>query len=150
MLLLLLVVVVVVVAAAVVAVAAAAAAAAVVVVVVVVVVVDHYYCWFQTLFSRLCGKCSILSPTTLHNFFSFLRWGESIHLVRRPLFGLLYQSRMIDDDECGAVGEMRIGRGKRSTRRKPAPVLLCPPQITHDLTKARTRAAAVGSRRLTA
>jgi hypothetical protein len=27
-----------------------------------------------------------------------------VHLVRRPLFGLLYQSRMLDDDECGAVG----------------------------------------------
>jgi hypothetical protein len=26
-----------------------------------------------------------------------------------------------DDDECGAVGGMRIGRGNRSTRRKPAP-----------------------------
>jgi hypothetical protein len=29
-------------------------------------------------------------------------------------------------------------------------VPLCPPQIPHDLTRARTRAAAVGSRRLTA
>jgi hypothetical protein len=26
------------------------------------------------------------------------------------------------DDECGAVGEMRIGKGNRSTWRKPAPV----------------------------
>jgi hypothetical protein len=33
---------------------------------------------------------------------------------------------------------MRIGRGNRSTRRKPAPVPLCPPQIPHDLTWART------------
>jgi hypothetical protein len=41
---------------------------------------------------------------------------------------------MIDDDECGAVGGMRIGRGNRSTRKKPAPVSLCPPQIPHDLT----------------
>jgi hypothetical protein len=45
---------------------------------------------------------------------------------------------------------MRIGRGNRSTRRKPAPVPLCPPQIPHDLTRARTRAAAGGSRQLTA
>jgi hypothetical protein len=36
-------------------------------------------------------------------------------------------------DECGAVGGMRIGRGNRSTRKKPAPVPLCPPQITHYL-----------------
>jgi hypothetical protein len=63
--------------------------------------------------------------------------------------GLLYQPRMIDDDN-GAVGGMRIGRGNRSTRRKPAPVPLCPPQIPHDMTWDRTRAAAVGSRRLTA
>jgi hypothetical protein len=55
-----------------------------------------------------------------------------------------------DDDECGAVGGVRIGRGNQSTRRKPAPVPLCPPQIPNDLTLARTRAAAVGSRRLTA
>jgi hypothetical protein len=39
-----------------------------------------------------------------------------------------------DDDECGAVGGMRIGRGNRSTRTKPAPVPLCPPPIPHDLT----------------
>jgi hypothetical protein len=64
--------------------------------------------------------------------FSFVGWGETVHLVRRPLFGLLYQPRTIDD-ECEAVGGMRIGKGNRSTRRKPAPVPLCPPQIPHDL-----------------
>jgi hypothetical protein len=51
-------------------------------------------------------------------------------------------------DECGAVSAMRIGRGNLSTRRKPAPVLLCPPQIPHDLTRARTLTTAVRSRRL--
>jgi hypothetical protein len=35
--------------------------------------------------------------------------------------GLLYQPRMIDDDDYGSVGGMRIGRGNRSTRRKPSP-----------------------------
>jgi hypothetical protein len=70
-----------------------------------------------------------------------------VHLVLRPLFGLLYQPQMIDD--CEAIGGMRIGRGNWSTRRKPASVSLCPPQIPHDLTRAPTRAAAVGSRRLT-
>jgi hypothetical protein len=44
---------------------------------------------------------------------------------------------------------MKIGRGNRSTRRKPAPAPLCPPQIPYDLTWARTRAAEVGSRLLT-
>jgi hypothetical protein len=70
-----------------------------------------------------------------------------VHLVRRTLIGLLYQPRMID--ECRAIGGMRIGRGNRSTRRKPASVPLFPPRIPHDLTWARTRTAAVGSRRLT-
>jgi hypothetical protein len=41
---------------------------------------------------------------------------------------------MIDDDECGAVGGMRIGRGNWSSQRKPVPIPLCPPQIPHDLT----------------
>jgi hypothetical protein len=44
--------------------------------------------------------------------------------------GLLYQPRMVmDDDDCGAVGGM-LGKGNRSTRRTPSPVPLCPPQ-TH-------------------
>jgi hypothetical protein len=72
-----------------------------------------------------------------------------VHLVRRPLSGLLYQPRMIDE-VCGAVGIMRIGRRNRSTRRKPAPAPLFPPQIPHELTWDGTRAAAVGSQRVTA
>jgi hypothetical protein len=64
-------------------------------------------------------------------FFKFLAVGwDWVHLLRRPLIGLLYQPRMIDDAEYGAVGGMRIGRGNRSSRRKPAPVPLCQPQ-TH-------------------
>jgi hypothetical protein len=50
---------------------------------------------------------------------------------------LRYQPPIIDDD-YGAVSEMRIGRGNRSTRRKPAPVPICPPQIPQDLTWDRT------------
>jgi hypothetical protein len=42
-----------------------------------------------------------------------------------------------------------IGRGNRSTRRKPAPVPLCPPQTPHAA-RTRTRASVVGSQRLTA
>jgi hypothetical protein len=82
------------------------------------------------------------------SFFAGVGW-DWVHLVRRPLFGLLYQPRVIDD-ECGAVGGMRIGRGKRSTRIKPTPVPLCPPQIPHVLNWAWPWAAAVASRRLTA
>jgi hypothetical protein len=42
---------------------------------------------------------------------------------------------------------MRTGRGNRSTRWKPAPVPLCPPQIPYDLTWSRSRTVAVGSLR---
>jgi hypothetical protein len=66
------------------------------------------------------------------------------------IIGLFYQLQMIDDGDCGAIGGMKIGRVNRSTRRNPAPVPLCPPQIPGDLAGARNRAAAVGSRRLTA
>jgi hypothetical protein len=54
------------------------------------------------------------------------------------------------DCEDGESGGMKIARGNRITRRKPAPAPLDPPQIPHDLTRARTRTAAVGSQRLTA
>jgi hypothetical protein len=42
----------------------------------------------------------------------------------------LYQGLMTD--EPGVVGEIRIGRGNRNNRRKPAPVPVHPPQILHE------------------
>jgi hypothetical protein len=56
----------------------------------------------------------------------------------------------VPDGDYGAIGGMKIGRVNQSSRRKLAPVQLCPPQIPHDLTRARTRAATVGNQRLTA
>jgi hypothetical protein len=53
------------------------------------------------------------------------------------------------DCEDGEFGGMN-GRGNRSTGRKPAPAPLCPLQIPLDQTRDWTRAAAVGSQRLTA
>jgi hypothetical protein len=52
------------------------------------------------------------------------------------------------DYDDGEIGGM-IGKGNRGTRRKPTPVPPCPPQTTHAAC-TRTRAAAVGSQRLTA
>jgi hypothetical protein len=46
--------------------------------------------------------------------------------------GLLYKPQMIDEDDCGEIGGMKIGRRNRNTRRKPAPAPLCLPQIPHD------------------
>jgi hypothetical protein len=51
---------------------------------------------------------------------SFLGWGETESTWHvGQLAELLYQPQMIDEyrEFCG----MRIGRGNRSTRRKPAP-----------------------------
>jgi hypothetical protein len=52
--------------------------------------------------------------------------------------------------ECGAVNRMGINSGNRSSRTKPSPVPLCPPQIPRDLTWDGNGYAAVGGRRLTA
>jgi hypothetical protein len=50
------------------------------------------------------------------------------------IFGPLYQPLLIDNnEECGTVSGMKIGKGNRTTRRKPAPVPICPPQIAPDL-----------------
>jgi hypothetical protein len=49
------------------------------------------------------------------------------------------------DGDYGAIGGMKIGKGNHSSLRKPAPAPPCSPQIPHDETQARTRAAAVGS-----
>jgi hypothetical protein len=64
--------------------------------------------------------------------------------------GLLYQSQMIDVGDCGAIYGMKIGKGNLSTRRKRAPVPLCPPQIPQVLHCAPTHAAAVETQWLTA
>jgi hypothetical protein len=108
--------------------------------------------------SRIAELC-LHSCTRLHggsvslikyrdNFIvSCLRWGENESAwYVGPLISLLYQSGTVDDDDCGAVGGKRIGRGNQSTRSKPAPVPLCLPQIPHELTWARTRSVALGSR----
>jgi hypothetical protein len=119
----------------------------------------HPLFWLQFLswFSRvLIGTIiyvlwsSIPSTCSELNFLILGVGWDWVHLVRRPVTGPLYQPRMIDDDECGAVGGMRIGRWNRSTRRKPAPVPFYPSQNPRDLTWDRRRAAGMRSWRLTA
>jgi hypothetical protein len=80
----------------------------------------------------------------------YYQWGGTKSLGTAATAGLLYKPQMIDEGDCGAIGGMKIGRGNRSTRTNPAPAPLCPPQIPHDQTRARTRAAAVGNQRLIA
>jgi hypothetical protein len=52
--------------------------------------------------------------------------------------------------DCDDGGMNGFGRENRSIRRKPAPTPLCPPQIPLARPRRETRAAAVGSQRLTA
>jgi hypothetical protein len=96
---------------------------------------------------KLVDKHLILSER-LYSFlllFLFILWGGTKSLGTAAISGLLYKPQMIDEGDCRAIGGMKIGRGNQSTWRKPAPAPLCPPQIPHDQTRARTRAAAVGS-----
>jgi hypothetical protein len=52
-----------------------------------------------------------------------------VHSALRPPVGLLCQTRVIMMME--KLVEWWFGKGNRSTRRKPAPMPLCPPQIIH-------------------
>jgi hypothetical protein len=61
-------------------------------------------------------------------FYFYYRWGGTKSLGTEATSGLLYKPQMIYEDDCGAIGGMKIGRGNRSTLRKPAPAPLCPPQ----------------------
>jgi hypothetical protein len=87
----------------------------------------------------------------LHAILIFLNWYSGGWSQLGPL-GTAATNRPLvpapGDYDNGEIGGM-IGKGNRSTRRKPAPVPLCPPQISHAA-RTRTQAAAVGSQRLTA
>jgi hypothetical protein len=81
----------------------------------------------------LCPQRTSTFEAVYKYFFLFLgvEW-DWVHLVRRPVFGL-FEPRMMIGDVCGALSGKRIGKGNRSTRRKPTPAPLRPPQIPHDL-----------------
>jgi hypothetical protein len=87
-----------------------------------------------------CGKES----DTL--YFLFFLWGETessgycghcLAYCTSPRWWLWYNQRNVN------------WQGNQITWRKSSPVPLCPQQIPHDLTQVWTRAATMGSRRLT-
>jgi hypothetical protein len=70
---------------------------------------------------------------TINEYFFIILGGVGLSpLGTAATTGLLCQPQMIDDGDCGAIGGMKIVRGNRSTRRKPAPAPLYPSQIPHD------------------
>jgi hypothetical protein len=87
------------------------------------------------------GFTDHLRIVTTSSFLTGIVGVESTAAINSPIVPAL-------DDYDGEIGRM-IGRVNRSTRKKPAPVPLCPPQTPHAA-RTRTRAAAVGSQRLTA
>jgi hypothetical protein len=74
-----------------------------------------------------------------------------VHLVLRPLFGLLYQLQVIDhdDDDCGEIGGMKIGGEAEVLGEKTYSGATLSTTNPTRPDPARTRAAAVGSLRLT-
>jgi hypothetical protein len=95
-------------------------------------------------------KLSVLPTkwgTIHHSFFCFLgvewNWAHFTEASKWPIVPAPDRRRWVWGSRW------MFGRGNWRTSRKPVSVPLCPPQILHDLNRARTRAAAVGSRRLT-
>jgi hypothetical protein len=68
---------------------------------------------------------SFILPYLFSPLFLIL-WGGTLGIAATT--GLLYQPRIIGEGDCGEIGGIKIGRGNRSTRRKPTPAPLCPSQ----------------------
>jgi hypothetical protein len=80
--------------------------------------------------SRSCRCRSEQSHSSGIIFIIIILNGVSLSpLATAATTGVLYKPQMIDEGDCGAIGGIKIGRGNRSTRRKPAPAPRYPPQI---------------------
>jgi hypothetical protein len=91
--------------------------------------------------------CYYCCDTTISYFFKFAYWGGGVHTGSTRRVGHFWPIGPASGDcEDGEFGGMKIDRRYRSTRRKPGPAPLCPPQIPLD----ETRVAVVGSQGLTA
>jgi hypothetical protein len=91
----------------------------------------HFITWYI-----ICKQTQSSVQLSVRFFLLLVGWDQVPRYLATS--GLLYKPQMIDEDDCGAIGGMQIGRGNQSTRRKLAPAPLCPPQIPHDQTRART------------
>jgi hypothetical protein len=80
---------------------------------------QHKYTLQNIVILRLTEiKCLYTTTSTGRwNYLSFNLCGGTLGTAAAN--GRLYQPRMIGDDDCTVIGGMKIGRGSRSTRRKP-------------------------------
>jgi hypothetical protein len=73
------------------------------------------------------------------DIFFYYWWGGTKSVSTAATSGLLYKPQIIDEDDCGAIGGIKIGTGETEVLgEKPAPAPLFAPQIPHDQTRART------------
>jgi hypothetical protein len=105
----------------------------------------HFWCWQHCWITKKQTRICFLVVVKMF-LFAILSFCYVMTLSVSRLYSI--SDRMIN--EYGVVGWMRIGRGDWSTRRKPAPVPFCVPQIPHDLAWDWTQATVVRSWRLTA
>jgi hypothetical protein len=103
----------------------------------------------QKLKNKKHTSINISKPCLRINFF-YSHSGGGVQLgplgTSATVWPIVFAPGDYDDGEFDGI---KIGRGNRCTGRKPTPPL-CPSQIPLDQTLARTRAASVGSQRLTA
>jgi hypothetical protein len=72
--------------------------------------------------------CQVSSLHTLYFLFEYWGWDPDwVHSALRSLLAYCTCPGWLWDGEVGRMNG--FGRGNRSTRRKPAPTPLCPPQI---------------------
>jgi hypothetical protein len=112
-------------------------------------ITTNMYATYSNFFVTLLKRQMHLAQLHWRLFFLIGKLGGEVQLG--PL-GTAATNRSIvpaPGDYDGEIGVMMIGRGNWSTWRKPAPVPRCPPQTPHA-SRTRTRAAAMGSQRLTA
>jgi hypothetical protein len=79
--------------------------------------------------NRLIGcRCHNAENHNLNHLkFQIVGWDSPLGTAATT--GLLDEPQKIDNGDYGAIGGMKIGRGNWSTRKKPAPAPLGPPQI---------------------
>jgi hypothetical protein len=86
-----------------------------------------------TVYSEIALSRKPFGIGRMYAYTFLLRMSDTMtsHNIDLSSWDTLYSldNRMIN----GAVGRLKIGRGTRSSRRKPNPELLCPPQIPQDL-----------------